>query len=208
MRILAALAFACLVLASPAGYAYQSGYPAKPLAGSVVKVVLKTGHGSATHIGDGYFVTAAHVVSDQKDIRIKADDSTIHTDVEVLWANTTYDIALIRVKNFDGQIKATNLSCRDPVVGETVSMSGSPMILEFVTSWGRIGSRVSSIGPWPVAYELDGTLGPGMSGGGVFDAAGNLIGVNVGVLLIYGAPSGFSVIVPTSAFCALSARGV
>lgn len=178
---------------------------AKPLlAESVVKIWADRGHGSAVHIGNGYYLTAAHVVGDYTEMNIKTGLGDEGSGV-VLWSAKEYDVALI--KSDDVMPEASSLDCRNLEIGEAVSLKGNPLNLEFQTTWGRISGASVTVGPWKVAVPVDATLGAGMSGGPVFDAAGNLVGLNVGAMVqrmgFAGSLVGISYIVPSAEICGL-----
>lgn len=155
--------------------------------GPVVKVQYVGGHGSGAHIGGGFIITAAHVVGAKKDIDIKTDNGDIIKDVEVMWSNTAYDIALLRIKPPDS-MESRNLSCEVPQIGDLITASGNPMEMEFVTHYGRIGSGLqvvywppfSGLVQWPISYVVDASLVPGMSGGPIFNEYGEVVGIIVG----------------------------
>lgn len=174
---------------------------------TVVKVLLKNGHGSGVSIGNGYVVTAAHVVQDSKMVMLKTKDGRSRP-ADVLWSNTDYDIALLRTK--DTTITAADLDCRVAQVGDAITSYGNPLRVEFAAAYGRIAGEPRSFGPWRSVFVTDITTVMGQSGGPVFDADGRLIGITVGVM---GAPMGFSsslvgygFVVPSRAVCDLLAR--
>lgn len=171
-----------------------------PLTSAHVKIVLPAGHGSATHIGDGLYVTAAHVVDGQTEITINGDP------VQVMWANKEYDIALVR-----GSADAAfmPLACITPQVGDMGIAHGNPMIFDDITTSLTVAGDVRTIYHWKSALPMDGTMGPGMSGG-AFVMGGRLAGVNVGIVLmpvgIGASYYGISIIVPASVVCDLLGR--
>lgn len=175
---------------------------------TVVKVILKNGHGSGVSIGNGYVLTAAHVVQDSKTATLKTKDGR-NMEAAVLWSNKEYDIALLR---FEGaQIDAASLDCRVAQLGDTIISYGNPLNVEFASAYGRIAGEPRAFGPWQSVFVTDITTVMGQSGGPVFDADGRLIGITVGVM---GAPMGFShslvgygFVVPSRAVCDLLARG-
>lgn len=175
---------------------------------TVVKVILKNGHGSGVSIGNGYVLTAAHVVQDSKTATLKTKDGR-NMEAAVLWSNKEYDIALLR---FEGaQIDAASLDCRVAQLGDTIISYGNPLNVEFASAYGRIAGEPRAFGPWQSVFVTDITTVMGQSGGPVFDADGRLIGITVGVM---GAPMGFShslvgygFVVPSQAVCELLARG-
>lgn len=179
--------------------------PAKHQAGSVVKIIEGKSHGSGVHIGDGFIVTAAHVIGEAKETEIKLDDGATRK-AEVLWVNKAYDLALVRTSAHG--LADSHLSCRVPENGETITARGNPTILEFVSAYGRVAGSERKFGPWQSVFVTDITTVPGMSGGGVFDEAGDLVGITVGVLTapaggMFPSLSGFGTAVPGATVCKL-----
>jgi|GEM_PF-3543475 len=174
------------------------------LANPVVKVALERGHGSATHIGNGYYVTAAHVVADKGEITLK--DSAGETEkAEVLWYSRKYDIALLRSEM---RVQKAGLECRRPAFRENLELRGNPINLEHISTWGRVAGGVKTLeNAWHKVLPIDGSIAGGMSGGGVFDLDGDLVGVNVGAMVqpmgLYGTFVGISYIVPADVVCDL-----
>lgn len=197
--VIAALVVASLLPYTPAPVA-------APLPSSTVKVVLSLGHGSGVHIGNGYIVTAAHVAGDKQTVTLKLDNGKEQA-ATVLWVNKAHDIALLRT---DATMSASHLSCRVAAVGEALTARGNPAAAEFIAASGRVAGSEREFGPWKRVLITDMTTIPGMSGGGVFDVEGDVVGITVGVLVVpLGfAPSltGFGTIVPSAAVCDLLAR--
>lgn len=181
-------------------------YTPQPQPSSTVKVIVDAGHGSGVHIGDGFVVTAAHVVGDKSVVNLKLDSGGVQT-AEVLWSNKDYDVALLRTKP---TMRASQLSCRVASAGETIVARGNPASVEFVSAYGHVAGPERQFATWRRVLITDITTIPGMSGGGVFDERGEVVGIAVGVLVVpLGfAPSltGFGTIVPSAAICDLLAR--
>lgn len=181
---------------------------AEPKAGPVVKLLVKGGHGSGAHIGGGYVLTATHVTSGNDAMSYLRDDGKTGGAV-VLWENKTFDIALVKLDTAKG-ISAANLECRTPAPGEDVVLRGNPLILNHITTWGRISGAPLPIGPWGNLVPVDASIAGGMSGGGLFDRDGDLIGINVGMMIqprgYSGTAVGLSLAVPGSTICELLAR--
>jgi S1-C subfamily serine protease len=181
------------------------------LATASVLVSDVAGHGSGVHIGNGYIVTAAHVVEDNATMQITDSLGHKHTGA-VLWSNKTYDVALIRVPDFAG-IRPAKLTCSPLMrVGMHVSAVGNPLNLENITTWGKISSDIRERGPWKLSVIADMTIAPGMSGGPVFDQMGEVVGIVVGVAIMPNnmgivAPFAVSYLVPSEAVCSLLAEG-
>lgn len=207
-HVLAALLALALVVCVPLSAGRISPAQSSPAHSPHVKVLVGSGHGSATHIGRGYFITAAHVVTTAEKVTLKAEDG-YETEAEVLWTNKATDVAMVRARDAEG-FRAVYLSCRMPTVDEQVTAYGNPGAVEFVSTRGRIVSGLREMGPWREALVTDMTIVMGMSGGGVIDRNGYLVGISVGVMTaaLGFVPSltGISVIVPASTICDVMGR--
>lgn len=183
-------------------------YLFKPDAMTTVKVLGENGHGSATNIGNGYFVTAAHVLHGENEVKLKTSSGNQAT-ADVLWASDKYDIALMK-SDVTG-VDAANIECRRPERGEYLKLSGNPINMEFIDTRGHVaGDVMFDIGPWGESIPVDAAIAPGMSGGGAFDKDGDLVGVNAGVMIMpvgmAGGPVGLAYVVPSSVVCMLMGR--
>ena len=176
-------------------------------AGPVVKVVMAKSHGSGVHIGGGYIVTAAHVVGDEIEVKLKGDDGRT-AKAEVLWRNEARDVALLMT---DGrQFDSDRLSCTMEPEGTLIYARGNPLSMEFVTMWGRIAGVAREVGPWKVAYVGDITILPGMSGGPAYNMQGEVIGINIGLASARNGPvmsfTGMTFLVPSRTVCQMLGR--
>lgn len=101
-----------MVVATLLALVYWQPFSEEIRAESVAKIFDDKGHGSAVYIGNGYFVSAAHVVGQEPVANLLlTDDRKIKGDV--LWANTGYDIALIKSGPLRN-VEASQLSCTVP----------------------------------------------------------------------------------------------
>jgi S1-C subfamily serine protease len=177
------------------------------LAGSSVQLRVERGaFCSATHIGGGRFITAAHCMAfPQFSVRTDKDDTA---PAEVLWKNELYDLALVRAGGLN--VARAEIDCRLAQPGTSVYAVGNPLGLEFVRTGGTVISKeitgavtVGYTETWKERIVADITIAPGSSGGGLFDTeTGSLVGVNVGIY------SGFryAVAVPSTTVCAMLGR--
>jgi S1-C subfamily serine protease len=182
-----------------------------PMQPSDVEILLGDGLGSGVHIGDGLFLTAAHVVahpSKRLDVRLR-DNSLRHATV--LWASKDYDIALLSA---DGRDVATSkLACRDVKVGEPISSIGNPLGVESITAFGRVAGETRQMSDRPM-FVADMTVVMGNSGGPIFDDKNEIVGIADAVMVaplgnpLAPTPSlvGYSYAVPSSVICKLLAR--
>lgn len=181
----------------------------KPLLSANVKVLLDRGHGSGWHDGNGYYWTAAHVVSgESKRLDLRFADGSIRK-AEIMWISKAYDVALLKA---DGSgVEAKSLNCTMPKVGDDITLAGNPVALENITAFGRIAGDERSIGPWKSVLVVSAPVIPGQSGGPVYDKDGKVIGMSVGLSLFpigFGSASatGYGFVVPGRRLCDLTAR--
>ncbi|MDE2104718.1 MAG: trypsin-like peptidase domain-containing protein [Patescibacteria group bacterium] len=177
--------------------------------GPTVKVVIPEGHGSGFSIGNGYIVTAAHVVTGKTIVEVSGKDGR-SASARVLWADTADDVALLKADDPD-MFRADQLACRLVHTGERIRAVGNPLNEDFISTWGHIAGDQRAVGNWREAYVTDITILPGMSGGPVYDEAGEVIGISVGVSLTAttkdeGSVTGMSFIVPSMTICDLLGR--
>lgn len=202
-RIIAIYLVAAFVfLAGVVGFAYYAQGETLPYAGGyTVQVRIGNATGSGFHIGDGYIVTANHVVD-------TGDTGKIYTDMggfrefTVMWRNEDLDIALLLV-NEPINIDVVEFDCAPPS-RQHVVMHGLPGGLDFLEISGFIGSHtfndVKAQGApvvWKVLVLISSKARPGMSGGPVVDEDGEVVGV------IVGGGDADSVAVPAEEVCKL-----
>jgi len=182
--------------------------PDLDMSGSVVKLITTGGHGSGVHIGNGYVITAAHVAVEGVTMTWLSDTDD-RGSTSLVWRNVQYDVALMKITNWEN-ISAANLECRIPDIGETITMKGNPLSLEHITMWGRVAGKMTNKGPWAEVVPIDGSIVGGMSGGGVFDENGDMVGINVGGMIqqvgFGGGPAGIGLIVPGWSICSIMAK--
>jgi len=199
--------FLVVAATSAAAYALLPPPALPDTESATVKIFPASGHGSGVHIGDGFIVTAAHVVGDAREVQVKANGGE-NRKADVLWVNKAYDIALLRTSS--AGLGAAKLSCHAAKAGDPIVAYGNPLKIEFVAAYGKIAGEPRETGPWKSVYVTDITTVMGQSGGGTFAENGDLIGITVGVMA---APIGFSgslvgygYVVPSTAVCELLAR--
>lgn len=210
-RAISVLLCVCLFLCVSIGL-YLTYHHEKPTgSASTVKITVGSGHGSGVHIGDGYIITAAHVVDGAQKVGVKfrLPYATFDAEAEVLWSNAAHDVALLWVGI--GKMPSSRISCEDLSIGQPVEAVGNPGPLEFVHSYGRISSDIQERARWKRSIIASLAIAPGSSGGPVLDMRGRLVGIVVGVALtnVGGfSPSAVALayLVPSSAICSLLAR--
>lgn len=173
------------------------------------------GHGSGVAITPTTVLTADHVVEGAKALEIITSDGVTYPS-EILWRNAKTDTALLRIlPNAAGQtpnLHAAPVACRTARLSETITLIGNPSIALWRVARGTVASDRPMSDP-DLAYlvPLDITASGGDSGGPVFDAEGNVIGLlTAGLVQSVGFGSaGFimvSLMTPAVGFCALLGR--
>lgn len=207
LGIIVALAVACITAGVawnasskiPHGFYEWGSHANSPF----VQIAIGSAIGSGVHIGDGFILTAAHVVGAAKETKVFADTKELMRG-EVLWSNTKYDIALVRVAR--AKMAAAQLSCEPNFIGQNIRAYGNPMGVEFVYTSSTVVGAPRKHGPWDTVVPVDGTVVYGQSGGGVVDDQGRVVGITVGVMPTPYGIAAFGFIVPATIACQLLGR--
>lgn len=136
------------------------------------------GVGTAFHIGDGYALTAYHVVQDGRNLSAVTLGKGRYT-LEVVGFDENSDTALLKV-NLPAQIPSMPLATARPAVGETALAIGNGNGTFLTLKTGRVtGIDVASDqATFPSGViELNARLQPGDSGGPIINARGEAVGV-------------------------------
>jgi len=168
------------------------------------------GHGSATSLGSGFFLTAGHVTKGAKELTIRANEGYSFS-AEILWQNNEYDVALLYVKDY-AKFGSVPLSCADNYVGQAITITGNPQGAVFAKSWGRVsGLKETGLeeryeGMWKKLITLDIAAAPGVSGAGVINSNGEVVGILVAGMVTDRGVFPYVFAVPASVICHLMAR--
>jgi len=162
--------------------------------GSVVTLLTGDGSGSGVLVSDdGYILTNAHVVGDEKTIRVRWSDR-LETVAQVVRVSKDRDVALVKTAGRD----RTPLPIkRGPVtLGEKVYAIGSP---KGPTFQGTVSSGVVSADRIlnGLRYvQSDVTVSFGSSGGALLNEKGELIGLTDLGVQNAGQPAGLNLFIP------------
>ena len=145
---------------------------------------------------DGLILTNAHVVRDASEVTVKLSDRR-EFKAKVLGSDPVTDVAVLK-------IDAKNLptgrlgSAKQLGVGDYVLAIGSPFGFEQSATSGIVSAIGRSLpGDAAVPFiQTDAAVNPGNSGGPLFDAAGNVIGINSQIYSRTGGYQGLSFAIP------------
>jgi S1-C subfamily serine protease len=131
------------------------------------------GQGSGVTLGDDIVVTNWHVVSLATKVQIKRDRKTWPATIEA--ANDERDLARLRAPGL-GLPQVSLASEQDALkTGDRVYAVGAPLGLELSLSEGIVSGLREESGAQLV--QTTAAISPGSSGGGLFNARGELVGV-------------------------------
>lgn len=168
------------------------------------------GHGSATHLGNGVFLTAGHVTQGARELHVRTNDGYSYS-AEILWQNNQYDVALVYVKEYQN-IASVRLSCAPNYVGQQITITGNPMDALNAKSWGRVSSLDKTgleekySGMWKKLMTLDIAAAPGVSGAGLINSNGELVGILVAGMVSERGIFPYTFAVPAQTICFVMAR--
>jgi len=138
----------------------------------------------------GIVITNNHVVGDATDVTVIFTDGQ-RLKAEIVGKDAKIDIAVLRVKP-EKPLKAVKFGDSNKTrVGDWVMAVGNPFGLGGTVTVGILSARNRNInsGPYDDYLQTDASINRGNSGGPLFNADGEVIGVNTAIL----SPSGGSV---------------
>ena len=149
--------------------------------GNFAQQYVTKGAGSGVIISaDGYIVTNHHVIDNAKTIKVTLRDGQTTYDATLIGSDEDNDIALLKV-NAEGLTPATFGDSASLAVGDYVVAIGNPL--------GTLGGTVTDGIVSALAREVtienknmtllqtNAQISPGNSGGGLFNANGELVGI-------------------------------
>ncbi|MGE3261016.1 MAG: S1C family serine protease [Bacteriovoracia bacterium] len=133
---------------------------------------------------NGFILTNHHVVERASEIEVFFDDGKkTKLKAKLIGSDKKSDIALLQVKAGPHLLPLT-LGNSDAVkVGESVVAIGNPFGLSHTVTAGIVSAknRVIGQGPFDNFLQTDASINPGNSGGPLFNAHGEVIGINAAI---------------------------
>ena len=144
---------------------------------------------------DGYLLTNNHVVERASEVMVTFSDKR-QFKARVIGKDDKLDLALLQIRGKEGQIpeKLTPVPLGDSDsvrIAETAVAVGNPFGLENTVTRGIISAknRTIGLGPFDNFLQTDASINPGNSGGPLFNARGEVIGINT----VIESPTGHSI---------------
>lgn len=142
--------------------------------------------GTALHLRDGYLLTARHVAEqDEAGRRAQAKHITVLTadldevSATLVGVNAFLDLAVYRLpQDMSGRLPNLSVAPSEPDSGEEVFTIGYPLGWGPAIAFGRIGNPSTFLPTVDTRlFQIDLSVCAGNSGGGLFNARGELIGI-------------------------------
>lgn len=142
----------------------------------------QTNRSSAVYIGNGYFLTATHILEEDQEQLVMETSLEQKLVADLLWSSYSYDVSLLHSKDYDqADLDHYEINCDPIYLGQELKFVGYPVHLDFIHAWGRVASKSFEVpNMWHRVTPVNATIIPGMSGGAVVDEQGYLRGLNVG----------------------------
>ena len=147
---------------------------------------------------DGYIVTNNHVIAEAREIQVMFGDGETH-NAELVGADPATDLAVLRIEP-DMEVTVAPWGDSDAVrPGAWTIAIGSPFGLGGTVTVGVLSARSRDIrtGPYDDYLQTDAAINRGNSGGPLFNADGEVIGVNTAIFSPTGASVGIGFAVPS-----------
>ncbi len=156
--------------------------------------------GSGFLIGDGHIVTNNHVIADANEIRVVFQDRSSRT-ARLIGRDPATDIAVLKLDEPMTDQPALEWGDSEALEpGAWTIAIGSPFGLGGTVTVGVLSARSRDInaGPYDDFLQTDAAINRGNSGGPLFNAQGQVIGVNTAIASPTGANVGVGFAVPSN----------
>ena len=148
--------------------------------GSFAQQYVQQGAGSGVIISqDGYILTNNHVINGANSVKVRLRDSTEY-DATIIGSDSDNDIALLKV-SATGLSPATFGDSNSLAVGDYVVAIGNPLgelggtVTDGIIS--ALARKVTIEDTQMTLLQTNAQVNPGNSGGGLFNASGELVGI-------------------------------
>ncbi|MEU4361328.1 trypsin-like peptidase domain-containing protein [Promicromonospora sp. NPDC023987] len=170
---------------------------------SVVAIQVASQGGGAEGSGvvldsDGRILTNNHVVADAQTVQVTLSDGRVY-EADIIGTDPATDLAVVQLSDPPSDLKAATFAdSADVVVGEPVMALGNPLGLANTATTGIVSALDRPVtasaedGSSQVvtnAIQIDAAVNPGNSGGPLFNASGEVIGITSSIATLSGGMS-------------------
>jgi S1-C subfamily serine protease len=167
--------------------------------------VSMQGLGSGVIISkDGQVLTAAHVVQTADRIKVHIGESQV-IDADVVRSDPAADVALLKLEVPPVEVTPAKMGNSDKVeVGDQVFVVGAPLGITHTLTVGHVSARRrpdAMLSGFSVAelFQTDAAINQGNSGGPMFNAAGEVVGIVSHIVTTSGGHEGLGFAVTSNA---------
>ncbi|HEY7673500.1 MAG TPA: Do family serine endopeptidase, partial [Gammaproteobacteria bacterium] len=148
---------------------------------------------------DGYIATNRHVIEGADEVFVTLESGT-RLPATVVGQDERTDLALLKVDAPDGLVALDFGNSDRARVGDWVLAIGNPFGLGGTATAGIISARGRDIdsGLYDDYIQIDAPINQGNSGGPVFNAAGEVIGINTSIISPNGGNVGIGLAIPAN----------
>ena len=172
--------------------------------------LIPAGMGSGVIVSpEGYALTNAHVVTDQRtgkavdEITVKLSDKR-ELPADIVGFDKSTDVAVLKIKASEPLPSVTIANSDKLRVGDIVFAAGNPLgvgltvTMGIVSATGRTDLGILDEGGYENFIQTDAAINQGNSGGALLDAKGRLVGINTAIYSRSGGNIGIGFAIPAN----------
>ena len=146
---------------------------------------------------NGYILTNAHVIENQRDVTVTMTNRQKYP-ATVVGYDSRSDLAVLQIHTSDlEQVRVGNSDTAR--IGEPVVAIGAPFGFELTVTAGILSARNRTLEGLLVPFlQVDAAVNPGNSGGPLFNRNGEVIGVNSRIFTTTGGFTGLAFAIPSN----------
>lgn len=148
---------------------------------------------------DGYIITNNHVVEKATKVFVTFQDEKERQEAEIVGRDGRTDLALLKLKEARDLEPAVLGDSDALLAGDWVIAIGNPYRLDHTATVGVVSAlsrKMAGGGPYDNYIQTDANINPGNSGGPLFNARGEVVGVNTAIYRDSGANVGIGFAIP------------
>ncbi|HET7715664.1 MAG TPA: DegQ family serine endoprotease [Bauldia sp.] len=149
----------------------------------------------------GIIITNHHVIANSDEIKVALADRR-EFDCDVVLSDQRTDLAVLRVKNPEGDLPFAELSDSDQLeVGDLVLAIGDPFGVGQTVTSGIVSALARTqvgVSDYQFFIQTDAAINPGNSGGPLVDMSGKIVGINTAIYSRTGDSNGIGFAIPSN----------